>query len=90
MVRPKDQKIVRGHRTSLVCQVRGEPLPVITWYIRGSLIQNSSYYVVSRDGMVLYINSVIDDNSGQYRCVAKNEAGETSASINLFVVGKKV
>ena len=89
VIRPKDQNVVRGQKASLVCQVSGDPSPVITWYTRGSIVQNSSLYVVSRDGIVLFVNSVTDDNSGLFQCVARNDAGETSANINLFVVGKQ-
>ena len=87
MVQPKDQIVTKGHKASLTCKVQGDPIPVITWYFQDLIIRNSSRYTVSRDG-VLVIDSVTDDDSGQYKCVAKNEVGQKSADKNLLVVGE--
>ena len=87
MVQPRDQKVTKGQKASIPCKVQGDPVPVVTWYNRGVLISNSSRYSVSRDG-TLSLNHVTYDDNGQYQCVAKNEAGATSANITVFVVGK--
>ncbi|XP_041452326.1 uncharacterized protein LOC111069478 [Drosophila obscura] len=63
---------------TLSCRAEGHPRPSITWYHNGQQL-NSSYtrYISGND---LHIHSFDPEEEGIYQCMARNVAGEDSAT----------
>jgi len=74
----------------LVCPVTGVPTPRVVWMKDGKLIdpRRRSVNVELRDaGRRLVIDSVSLTDTGTYRCVASNRAGQDFIDIGLDVHG---
>ena len=63
---------------TLTCAVTGNPLPVLTWYHMGTLLEGEM-------GASLTLEEVRKDQGGQYECAASNEAGDDRATVTLIV-----
>ena len=75
-------------RTQLRCEALGLPDPRVTWYREGERIpDNGLNYRMHRSG-TLEFSSVREDDSGDYKCVATNDAGEVSREVTLDVQGE--
>mgnify|MGYP005983757317 CR=1 FL=1 len=76
---------------SLTCSVNKGDLPLkIFWRFNNKSVENEFGVVVSMVNKrlsTLSIDSVQADNSGEYKCVAKNSAGSTTYSAQLNVNG---
>ncbi len=70
--------MIEGDALSLRCEVSGDPMPNVTW-ITESNDKHS-------DGNVLNFTSITRDDTGDYRCEAKNRCGKETkdTSINVF------
>lgn len=74
----------------------GDPIPAIDWLRDGSLLENSTDVVISRDlvteGGVTFSRSILEvcsldlSDEATYTCVANSSAGEDTASFSLDVV----
>ncbi|XP_052002247.1 neural cell adhesion molecule 2-like isoform X2 [Xyrauchen texanus] len=71
---------------SIICLVKGEPTPNITW-ITPSPFDNTRYKYNS-DRSELTISAVTRSDSGEYVCMATNKIGENSATFILDVSGR--
>ncbi|XP_045774450.1 obscurin isoform X4 [Maniola jurtina] len=71
-------------------RVTGIPAPEITWYKDNVLLKPSDKYSIKRDGdaCCLYVRDLVQEDAGQYKCVAKNKEGEDSCEAVLEVVDK--
>lgn len=87
-----DVHILEGSSLILECQPRGNPLPIIAWFINGSTISDT---IKSTDGLAFHLSDSnhrlrLDDarsqNSGQYMCVAKNPVGKAEHNFNVKVL----
>lgn len=79
-----------GHRIDIPCSAEGIPPPVITWLKdHNPVLIDSGRYIVSMDGM-LSISSVLLSDSGTYKCVANNIAGQDEAEIMVHVQGNYI
>ncbi|XP_070364608.1 titin isoform X3 [Equus asinus] len=69
------------------CLVRGSPRPTAYWYKDGKPVRGARFSAEERGiGFHnLFITSLVKDDEGEYRCVAKNESGmaETCAVLTL-------
>ena len=79
--RPENISIDEGDTIILECEVRGFPVPQITWYLNDSALSNNN-------SLVEIVNAKKADHEGVYRCEAKNPAGAVSASAVVTVNGK--
>ena len=79
--RPENISIDEGDTIILECEVRGFPVPQITWYLNDSTLSNNN-------SLVEIVNAKKEDHEGVYRCEAKNPAGAVSASAVVTVNGK--
>ena len=79
--RPENISIDEGDTIILECEVRGFPVPQITWYLSDSALSNNN-------SLVEIVNAKKADHEGVYRCEAKNPAGAVSASAVVTVNGK--
>ena len=70
----------------LVCTVKGDPRPVITWYKDNNVINESKYIEVHHD--TLKIKYLRDEDAGECECVGENRGGRVELSLTLEVTGK--
>ena len=68
---------------SFTCSVEGSPMPTVTFYHNGVLLQESDQVVIDRG--TLTISSAGVEHSGMYQCVVDNESG-TAVATWLFLV----
>jgi len=64
---------------------------VVTWYRNNQIVKPSKYFQMEStpDGYhSLNILEAFPEDTGTYRCVARNKAGEVSSSAFLKVHGK--
>uniref|UniRef100_A0A182XWB4 Uncharacterized protein n=1 Tax=Anopheles stephensi TaxID=30069 RepID=A0A182XWB4_ANOST len=69
------------------CSVTGNPMPTVTWYKNGREL--SSNYIVHYNYPMLQINTLDPEDEGLYQCMARNAAGEVSASSYLTIRDKQ-
>ncbi|KAL5107767.1 Hemicentin-1 [Taenia crassiceps] len=77
-----------GSQVRLTCPVTGSPPPVVTWYYNGSPLLPytvPSHYTFEMENRVLNFISGQKD-SGEYRCIAHNEAGNISKTYELEII----
>ncbi|XP_038571299.1 hemicentin-1 isoform X3 [Micropterus salmoides] len=71
-----------GGNAILNCEVRGDPLPSIRWSKNGINIQISNR-IRQLDNGSLAIYGTVSEDSGNYMCVATNDAGVVERSVTL-------
>ena len=80
------------------CQAIGEPVPNISWYFNGAMINvsNASKYIISNSSngtMVISLLTIMSTQSsdvGRYTCVAENIIGSDQSFGILRVNGKQI
>ncbi|MGH0142774.1 UNVERIFIED_CONTAM: hypothetical protein FKN15_041496 [Acipenser sinensis] len=80
-----------GTSVRLNCSAEGRPTPEIVWILpNGSQLTSGSqlYRVYHGQDGTLHISSTSVTEAGTYRCLAKNEAGQTERTVSLEI-GKK-
>ena len=70
---------------SLQCEVKGNPVPQITWLKENTSLPADKRIVESRGGLM--IKDVTSQDSGVYTCVASNILGLIKNSATLIVQG---
>ncbi|MEQ2297720.1 hypothetical protein AMECASPLE_037532 [Ameca splendens] len=73
--------VVEGTSLALHCNTMGSPAPTLTWLKDGELAGSITAGKLS----VLEILEITPQQTGQYRCLAENEHGRASASLNITV-----
>ncbi|XP_036375886.1 hemicentin-1 [Megalops cyprinoides] len=71
-----------GGNAILNCEVRGDPLPTIQWSKKGVNVQISNR-VRQLDNGSLAIYGTVNEDAGNYMCVATNDAGVVERSVTL-------
>uniref|UniRef100_A0AAZ3SJS1 Hemicentin 1 n=1 Tax=Oncorhynchus tshawytscha TaxID=74940 RepID=A0AAZ3SJS1_ONCTS len=71
-----------GGNAILNCEVRGDPLPTIQWSKKGVNIQISNR-IHQLDNGSLAIYGTVNEDAGNYMCVATNDAGVVEKSVTL-------
>ncbi|KAI5610554.1 hemicentin-1 [Silurus asotus] len=81
--------IVRGSVVSLVCEAHGVPPPVFTWLKDNDLLSRHQNNLLHDGGESRFqlLNVQLED-TGIYSCIAKNQAGTSSKTFNLTVLGR--
>lgn len=85
--------LVRSEPLTLNCDARSIPPPIITWLKDGRvLVPGNSWpnVTIDRDGQYLHVNSVDEEHSGEYTCVAMNQAGNATRSFLVDVLSKSI
>ncbi|EDW34895.1 GL18184 [Drosophila persimilis] len=78
-----------GKRLLFECRVNADPLPNITWFHNGAEVKESPRHKLTIDKDVhsyfatLEIQNVTVEDAGKYKVNAKNELGESNATISL-------
>ena len=72
---------------NLHCEVSAYPPPEITWFHNGQeIFENDAHYSLSSNKQILTIQSAKSDDSGDWRCLAKNQAGSLTSKVYSYTV----
>lgn len=66
------------------CIAEGIPDPIVKWFKGSSEVQQLSYIQIASDGS-LSIYDVQETDTGEYTCIAENEAGIANETLFLNV-----
>uniref|UniRef100_A0A8C3N479 Hemicentin-1 n=1 Tax=Geospiza parvula TaxID=87175 RepID=A0A8C3N479_GEOPR len=69
----------------LDCSARGTPSPTITWFKDGQPVGEEAGHKVLLNGQKLVISQAQVSDSGRYKCVAANKAGEHEKEFDVTV-----
>lgn len=74
---PNEVSVVLSHDTSLECQVKGTPFPVIDWFKDGKplFLGDPNIELLDR-GQVLHLKTARRSDKGRYQCIVSNAAGK--------------
>lgn len=90
----EDVVVNAGEEARFDVRVSGVPEPKVVWYRESDEISDEGRFVhidaIEEDLFTLVIEGSESGDAGQYKCVASNEAGQTSCEARLIVVGKEV
>ncbi|XP_050099300.1 twitchin isoform X8 [Anopheles aquasalis] len=87
--KPSIQQENDGKRLIFECQIQADPKPQIRWSHNSKVIDNTPRhkFKVQNDGKLYFATLEVDnvsfEDSGKYKVTAKNELGESSATISL-------
>lgn len=81
--------VIENQQLVINCPISGIPLPDITWYKDGHIISPDSHVTITSNGRRLSVTNTGVDNSGDYRCVGENVAGNKEKIFSVKVHGKK-
>lgn len=73
--------VQEGTTLDLHCSTQGSPPPTLTWLKDGELVGT----ITADERSVLNIIEITPQGDGQYRCLAENEHGRASSSLNITV-----
>jgi hypothetical protein len=93
-----------GESITLLCEVDGNPKPVLSWSLREQTIIPSPGRVHISKGGQRYSNLLLchefgtfshrleiprlrNEDTGEYFCIAQNEVGVSSASVDVEILG---
>uniref|UniRef100_A0A4W3JWV4 Hemicentin 1 n=1 Tax=Callorhinchus milii TaxID=7868 RepID=A0A4W3JWV4_CALMI len=80
-----DTTVTVHHTLELECQAAGSPPPKITWLKDGRPLNVQVGVKILADGRKLVISRAQVSDTGQYRCVATNEAGNQKRGFSVTV-----
>ena len=91
-----NQTHIESYTASFTCQANSEPLPTISWYFDGTLLNESdtSKYTITNTNSenfaheILNILNVQSSDAGIYTCNATNVVSSDTSSGVLTVKGK--
>ena len=73
-----------GTSITLKCQTEGSPKPVVSWSKNGEPLESKGRVSISSDG-ALTIKSTREQDTGRYKCSARNAIGETSEASSVYI-----
>lgn len=79
--------IVQGSLVTLTCEARGVPPPTLTWIKDGQPLSLHRNLLLDGQETRLQLPDVAPSDAGLYSCVASNQAGSSTKSFNLTVLG---
>ncbi|NWW37465.1 HMCN1 protein, partial [Panurus biarmicus] len=80
-----DHIVILHSPLELDCSARGTPSPTITWFKDGQPVGEESGHKVLLNGQKLVISEAQVSDSGRYKCVAANKAGEYEKEFDVTV-----
>ncbi|XP_061016921.1 hemicentin-1 isoform X2 [Dama dama] len=83
---PGEVSVVLNQDTTLECQVKGTPFPVIHWFKDGKpLFLGDSNIEILERGQALHLKNARRSDKGRYQCTVSNAAGKQSKDIKLTI-----
>lgn len=79
--------VVQGSLVTLTCEARGVPPPTLTWMKDGQPLSLHRNLLLDGQETRLQLPDVMTSDAGLYSCVASNQAGSSTKSFNLTVLG---
>lgn len=79
--------IVQGSLVTLSCEARGVPPPTLTWLKDGHPLSLHRNRLLDGQETRLQLPDVTPSDAGLYSCVASNQAGSSTKTFNLTVLG---
>ena len=79
-----DEKPMSGSDLTLRCQVRGYPVPVITWR-KDDVKMNSNNRVLTKEDGELFLKGLAQIDNGVYSCEASNDFGTDREQVKISV-----
>lgn len=79
--------IVQGSLVTLSCEARGVPPPTLTWLKDGQPLSLHRNMLLDGQETRLQLPDVAPLDAGLYSCVASNQAGSSTKTFNLTVLG---
>jgi hypothetical protein len=90
----KDVDLTEGGDASFEVKLTGYPTPDVQWYRGKDKIKSEGRFLISKSDKdqthTLNIKDVNVDDSGVYKCVASNDAGDTPVQAKLSIKEKKL
>uniref|UniRef100_A0A7E4UTJ4 Hemicentin-1 n=1 Tax=Panagrellus redivivus TaxID=6233 RepID=A0A7E4UTJ4_PANRE len=82
-----NQRLPAGQTLTLFCDVKGKPLPKISWYANDTLIDAaaSERIKIGTGGEYIEITNIALVDHGIYRCLAENAAGNDTLDYKVEV-----
>ena len=77
---PVNSNFIRGASGKLFCDVRGEPVPDVTWYKDNEPVLLASKISKLDDNSLFFKKLRKRSDEGTYWCVAKNSEGEVKSN----------
>jgi titin len=83
----QNKDVQEGSRAHFKCEVAGFPEPEIIWYHNDKVLKDTKDFELNFDGerCVLIIREVYLEDSGEYKCTAKNAHGSAHTTCRLIV-----
>uniref|UniRef100_A0A8C6QPP1 Hemicentin-1 n=1 Tax=Nannospalax galili TaxID=1026970 RepID=A0A8C6QPP1_NANGA len=83
---PNEASVVLNHNTTLQCQVKGMPFPVIHWFKDGKplFLGDPNIELLDR-GQILHLRNARRSDKGRYQCSVSNAAGKQAKDLKLTV-----
>ncbi|EJW78473.1 hypothetical protein WUBG_10618 [Wuchereria bancrofti] len=79
--------VIIGQPFSLYCPVFSIPLPQITWYLNDqSIVESDANIILSDDQRRLHILKSRTVDAGNYKCVARNPAGDSAKTFQIEII----
>uniref|UniRef100_UPI0035900F1F hemicentin-1 n=1 Tax=Myxine glutinosa TaxID=7769 RepID=UPI0035900F1F len=75
-------EVQAGVEVVLQCPMTGEPPPHVTWTKRGLPVVPGPHFQISFNGSLTILN-VSNEDAGEYKCVATNDAGVAQRMVTL-------
>jgi hypothetical protein len=80
--------ILEGKNLVLQCPTTGLPTPKVEWAFNNKPVVKSDTLLLDPDTGALTVVEMMKEETGVYRCVSRNIAGEALAFTYAIVVGK--
>ena len=80
-------RVAKNKVVVLRCPVQGIPLPNITWFKDGELLETDDRKRLLMSGRQLEISLAEESDTAWYTCSAENIAGSAQIEYNLTVIG---
>ncbi|NXU50379.1 HMCN1 protein, partial [Turnix velox] len=80
-----DYIVILNSPLELDCSARGTPSPTITWLKDGQLVKEDAGHKILLNGQKLLISQAQVSETGHYKCVAVNKAGELEREFHVTV-----
>ena len=82
----------KGSDHRLIVYVKGNPTPIVKWFLDGKPLPSNMHYEICEDGneYSLCIHSITLDDQGEYSCEATSELGQAVRKFQVLLQGTLV